>query len=263
LGLVKPALQLVRESFPERPAFGTAVSRAILLRVAAGELPETARLGRPGRIVAFGRQDGASPGYAAAVAATRAAGFAAVERLAGGRAAIYHEGTLHISRAYADPRPGVSTRRRFEEMAELARAALAALGVDARIGEVPGEYCPGAFSVNARDSSKLVGIGQRVIAGGAHVGGVVVVSGARVIREVLGPVYAALELDWEPAAAGAVEDEVPGVGVDRVEQALLDRLAEGFELVEVGLDPDTLALAERLEPEHHPRLGADRRPRLE
>src|SRR5918996_299999 len=48
---------LAGESFPDRPAFGTAVSRAILLRVAAGELPETIRLGRPGRSVAFGRQD--------------------------------------------------------------------------------------------------------------------------------------------------------------------------------------------------------------
>jgi octanoyl-[GcvH]:protein N-octanoyltransferase len=260
---VKPPLDLVRVSFPERPAFGTAVSRAILLRVAAGELPETVRLGRPGRIVAFGRQDAASAGYPDAVAATRAAGFAAVERLAGGRAAIYHEGTLHISRAHADPRPGTGTRRRFVEMAELTRSALAGLGVDARVGEVAGEYCPGAFSVNARGRSKLVGIGQRVIAGGAHVGGVLVVSGAALIREVLGPVYAALELDWEPETAGAVEDELPGVDLDRVEGALLTALGERFELVEVGLDSETLALAERLEPEHRPRLRAGGRRRLE
>lgn len=260
---MKPNLQLVRESFPERAAFGTAVSRAILLRVAAGELSDTVRLGRPGRIVAFGRQDKSSPGYADAVRAAQAAGFAAVERLAGGRAAIYHEGTLHFSRSYADGRPGARTRARFEEMAGLTRDALARLGVDARIGEVPGEYCPGAFSVNARGSSKLVGVGQRIIAGGAHVGSVVVVSGAGLIREVLEPVYAALGLDWDPASAGAVEDEVQGADLDRVEAALLELLAERFELVEADLDPQTLALAERLEAEHRPRIEDGRETRLE
>jgi lipoate-protein ligase A len=217
------------------------------------------RLGRPGRIVAFGRQDRASPGYAEAVAATRAAGFEAVERLAGGRAAIYHEGTLHLSRAYPDPRPGESTRLRFEEMAELARGALAALGVDARVGEVPGEYCPGAFSVNARGRTKLVGIGQRVIAGGAHVGGVVVVTGSRLVRDVLEPVYAALELEWDPATTGAVEDEIPGTAIEEVEEALLGALGERFELVEAGLDRETLKLAQRLEAEHRPRGASARR----
>jgi octanoyl-[GcvH]:protein N-octanoyltransferase len=260
---VKPVLHLVRESFPERPAFGTAVSRAILLRVAAGELPDTVRLGRPGRIVAFGRQDGASAGYPRAVAAARAAGFEAVERLAGGRAAIYHEGTLHLSRAYGDNHPGAGTRARFEEMAGLIRGALAGLGVDARIGEVPGEYCPGAFSVNARGRAKLVGIGQRIIAGGAHVGGVVVVTGSDLVRSVLEPVYAALALEWDPATAGAVEDEIPGTAVEEIEEALLTALAERFELVAAGLDRETVRLAERLVAEHRPRVDAQRGGRLE
>ena len=218
---MKPALHLVRESFPDRPAFGTAVSRAILMRVAAGDLPETVRLGRPGRSVAFGRQDRASPGYPEAVRAARAAGFEAVERLAGGRAALYHEGTLHLSRAHRAEHPGAATRARFEEMAELVRAALAALGVDAHVGEVPGEYCPGAFSVNARGRSKLAGIGQRVIAGGAHVGGVVVATESRLLRGVLDPVYAALGLGWDPPTAGAVDDELEGIGIEEVEGAAL------------------------------------------
>jgi octanoyl-[GcvH]:protein N-octanoyltransferase len=242
LGAVKPALHLVRESFPDRPAFGTAVSRAILMRVAAGELPETVRLGRPG------------PGYPEAVRAARTAGFEAVERLAGGRAALYHEGTLHLSRAHLAEHPGAATRARFEEMAELVRAALAALGADARVGEVPGEYCPGAFSVSARGRSTLAGIGQRVIAGGAHVGGVIVATGSELLREVLDPVYAALELAWDPTTAGAVDDELEGIGVEEVERALLSALSERFELVRADLDPQTLELAERLEPEHRPRL---------
>src|SRR4051794_1507770 len=116
----------------------------------------------------------ASPHYGAAADAARAAGFAAVERLAGGRAAVFHQGTIAIARAYRDPQPAKRTYARFEEMSELITATLRGLGVDARIGEVPGEYCPGAYSVNARGKAKLAGIGQRMIRGGAHLGGVVV-----------------------------------------------------------------------------------------
>ena len=50
----------------------------------------------------------------------------------------------------ADPQPPKRTYERFEEVAGLIADALRALGVDARVGEVPGEYCPGAYSVNAR-----------------------------------------------------------------------------------------------------------------
>ena len=76
------------------------------------------------------------------------------------------------------------------------------LGVDARVGEVAGEYCPGEFSVNARGAAKLAGIGQRVVVGGAHVGGVIVVRGAGRIREVLTPIYEALEIDWRAGDDG-------------------------------------------------------------
>src|SRR5207237_5227311 len=158
---MKPALQLIRGACPGSASRGTAVSAAILERVAQGAMPETARLGRPGRLVTFGRRDAVSPGYTAAVETARAAGYDVVERIAGGRAAAYNGQALNLSRAHRDPSPAGATRARFAEMAELVRDALAGLGVDARIGEVPGEYCPGAFSVNAGGRVKLAGIGQR------------------------------------------------------------------------------------------------------
>src|SRR5512133_1969686 len=194
-------LRLIRHSFPDQPELSTAVSRTILQRVAAGELPPTVRVHRPGDEVAFGRQDLASPRYEEAAEAARAAGFAAVERLAGGRAAVFHRGTIAIARAYADTQPPKRTYARFEEMADLIARMLRGLGVGARVGEVPGEYCPGAYSVNARGAAKLAGIGQRMIRGGAHMGGVVVASGGDEIARVLVPVYEALELDWEPATS--------------------------------------------------------------
>ena len=239
-------LRLIRRSFPKQPQLSTAISYALLRRVAAGELPPTVRIHRPGREVAFGRQDVANPGYEAATEAARAGGFAAVERLAGGRAAVFHEGTIAIARAYGDPQPPKRTYARFEEMAELIAAALKGLGVDARVGEVPGEYCPGAYSVNARGATKLAGIGQRMIRGGAHMGGVVVANGVDEIARVLVPVYEALELDWDPATSGSVADEL-GRDVDpgEVEEAVIAELGRRYELVDADLDEETVSRAER------------------
>jgi lipoate-protein ligase A len=184
------------------------------------------------------------------VRAAREAGFEPVLRLAGGRAAVFHERTLACSWAVPDPRPAARTTERFRELAELLAAALDGLGVDARVGEVPGEYCPGAWSVNAGGRTKLVGMGQRLIAGAAHRGAVVVVGGSDRIRDVLVPVNDALGLDWDPATAGSIEDELGEVGVSQVEEAILSRLRERHELSEQGLDAGTLELAERLEPNH-------------
>jgi lipoate-protein ligase A len=222
--------------------------------VAAGELPPTFRLHRAAPVLAFSRQDRASPGFPAAVRAAREAGFEPVLRLAGGRAAVFHEGTLACSWAVPDPRPAARTIERFRELAELLAAVLNGLGVDARTGEVPGEYCPGAWSVNAGGRTKLVGIGQRLIAGAAHRGAVVVVGGSDRIRDVLIPVNDALSLDWDPATTGSVEGEIGEVSLGEVEEAILSRLRERHELTEEELDTATLELAARLEPTH--RVGA-------
>jgi lipoate-protein ligase A len=110
---------------------------------------------------------------------------------------------------------------------------------------VPGEYCPGAYSVNARGATKLAGIGQRMIRGGAHMGGVVVASGGEEIARVLVPVYEALELDWDPATSGSVSDEV-GREVDpgELEEAVIAELARSYDLVDAELDEETVRQAE-------------------
>ena len=239
-------LRLIRHSFPDQPELSTAISRTILRQVAAGELPPTVRIHRPGNEVAFGRQDLANPNFDAAAEAARRAGFAAIERLAGGRAAVFHSGTIAIARAYADPQPPKRTYARFEEMAGMIAEALRAMGVDARVGEVPGEYCPGAYSVNARNTVKLSGIGQRMIRGGAHMGGVVVASGGREVARALEPVYRALELEWDPATSGDVSEEL-GREVDpgEIEEALIAELAKSYELIDAELDDQTVESARR------------------
>ena len=243
-------LALSRQGFAGPAARGTAVARAVLIRVAAGELPPTFRIHRPRRMLAFSKQDAASSGFRDAVRAARAVGFEPVVRLAGGRAAVYHEQTLALSWAVPDRRPSAHTEARFRELAELLREALSDLGVDARVGEVPREYCPGAWSVNARGIRKLVGTGQRLIAGAAHRGAVIVVGDSDLVRDALVPTYEALGLDWDPATAGSVEDEVARVTMTEVQEGIVARLAERYELAEAELDTETLALAERLESDH-------------
>jgi octanoyl-[GcvH]:protein N-octanoyltransferase len=176
----------------------TAVSRAILERVSSGIDPETLRIHRPGPLVAFGPRDRVVPGFAKAVEAARGRGFESVLRLAGGRAAVFHQDTMAFSWVIPDPEPRQGIIARFEEISSIVAGAFRRLGVDARVGEIPGEYCPGAHSVNARGKTKLMGVGQRLVQHAAHVGGVVVVDGGDRIRDVLLPVYDALGLAGTP-----------------------------------------------------------------
>lgn len=261
--LMKPVLRVIDESFAGNADLGTGVSAALMRRVARGQIEPTMRLHRTGPILAFGRLDRLRPGYGRAVAIARDHGYEPIERLAGGRAAVFHEGTISFSRAIRQAGSYAGTRPRFEEMATTIEAALGELAVDARIGEVTGEYCPGEFSVNARGRVKLAGIGQRVITGGAHVGGVIVVRGAGRIRSVLEPVYDALELDWVPATTGSVAEEIGEDDDPRSAEAedpliagtiagLRDVLAERFDLVDAKLDEGTRRLAAELRPDHAP-----------
>ena len=223
-------------------------------RVAARELPETLRIAHPGTTVAFAKRDAVAPGYDAAVRAAREHGFEATLRLAGGRAAIFHHGTMEIGHAVPDDEPRAGIHERFRETSERLARALTALGVDARVGEVEGEYCPGRYSVNARGAVKLAGIGQRVIGGGSHTGVVLVIEGEERINEVLGPVYAALRLRWKPAVTGSVRSEEASADWGHVCDALVAEYAGEYDLLEAELDEVTLALARELAAEH--RVGA-------
>ena len=243
-------IRLVHEAFPDRPAFDTAVSRALLQRASEGLEPATLRLYRPAAIVAFGPQDVSAPGFRAAVHAAQAQGFAGVRRLAGGRAAVFHEATLAFSWTIPDADPIPGTHRRFRELAEIMLAALISLGIDARIGGVAGEYCPGEYSVNAGGRTKLMGVGQRMVSRAAHVGGVVVAGDSYRIRDVLLPVNQALGLAWDPDTVGSVEDEVGTTDCHAIEAAIVAAFAEHFTLVPGTLSNETLILADTLTGQH-------------
>jgi octanoyl-[GcvH]:protein N-octanoyltransferase len=253
--MVVKRLTLVTESYLDHPALDVAVSHSTLSAVARGEIPGVFRLNVPGPVVAFGRADRVQPGYAQAVRAAAAHGFAAVERLAGGRAAVFHESTLSFSWAVPEDEPRAGITGRFRLIAETMASAFDSLGIDARIGQLPGEYCPGAWSVNVAGKVKVMGVGQRLVRGAAHVGGVVVVDDGERIRDVLIPVYRALGLDWDPRTSGALADRSPGLDNAKVIAAIVTALRERFDLVRGELPDTVLVEARSLLADHLPRVA--------
>jgi lipoate-protein ligase A len=243
-------VRLLRDAFPERPALDIAVSHALLNRVAAGALGATVRLYRPAPTMAFGRLDVLRSGFARAGAAARERRLEPVVRLAGGHAAAYDEDALIYEEI--TPRPDVTAglHERFRDGAALLAGALDDLGVDARVGEIPGEYCAGAYTVSASGRLKLVGVAQRAVRGAALLTAFVLVGGGDRLRDALVDVYRALGLSWDPQTAGALDDVLPGVSVGAVEQALLAARARDAELTVATVDEATLALARELEPRH-------------
>jgi lipoate-protein ligase A len=255
---------LYADAFPARPALEEALSHALLDRAGLGALPEAMRLAVPGALVSFGRLDALAPGFPAAVAAARQHGYAAVHRLVGGRAAVFNGTTVLFAHVAADPEPARGTHDRFRAISGLVVDALRALGVaDPRVGEVPGEYCPGAFSVNAGGRLKLAGIAQRVTQRAACTQGVLVVTGAAEVRAVLEPVYAALGLVWDPATTGAVEDVAPGVTAADAVEALRAAFATRRDLVPADLDDATRERADALAPAHDAEAPVARGPGAE
>jgi len=182
------------------------------------------RVHSPQPTAAFSRIDALNGGFAAAQDAARRHGFAAVVRPAGGRLAAYHEGALVLDLVARHPNARDDFRGRFAVLGEQLAAGLRTLGVPAGVGAVPGEYCPGEFSINAAGTTKLVGTAQRLTRHGYLFSSVVLVSDPEPVRAVLVDTYAALGMDWRPASVGAVSDHVPGVTLADVEAALLPGL---------------------------------------
>jgi octanoyl-[GcvH]:protein N-octanoyltransferase len=232
------------------PWLDPAVSWTLLQRTAAGTAVEMLRLSRPGRVVAFGPADRLRPGFDAACAEAERAGFVPLLRMAGGHAAVFHEETISFSWTVSDARAASTIHPRFATAATWISTALGRLGVDARIGMLVGEYCPGDYSVNARGCTKLAGLGQRILPRAACVSGVIVVDSADLVRDVLDPVYRALELEWDPATSGSVRAEAPGVTWDDVTVALMEAVAVDREVRPASLDPAVLAEARQ----HAPRF---------
>ncbi|MDP5226128.1 MULTISPECIES: lipoate--protein ligase family protein [Arthrobacter] len=207
-----------------------------------GRIGPTLRLYRPEPTVAFGQRDAKLPGFAAAEQACRDLGFEPLIRKAGGRAAAYHPGCLVVD--HIEPRVDAiaGAKARFSHYGDLLADALRSLGVLAAVGEIPGEYCPGEFSVHGNDpvfpshQVKLIGTAQRVVSGAWLFSSVVVVEDSEPIRNVLTAAYEALGLEWSPATAGAVQDLVPHVTVEDVMGSVVARYSQEVPLAHASFD---------------------------
>jgi octanoyl-[GcvH]:protein N-octanoyltransferase len=239
-------IDLVTGRAGDDPALDLSLAPALLELVASGRRGPLLRVYRPLPTVAFGRRDSFLPGFPRAAAAARGRGFTPVIRSAGGRAAAYHDGCLVVDEIVpeADAMPAI--RDRFAAGAESQARALQGLGIDARVGGVPGEYCPGEFSVNARGQTKLIGAAQRIIRGAWLFSAVVVVSGSQTLRVVLEDVYRQLGLEWDPGTTGSVADEVSAITSEQVRQALLAEYGRRIRLRPAQLTETELAAGRRL-----------------
>jgi lipoate-protein ligase A len=152
----------------------------------------------------------------------------------------------------AAPDPVRGIRDRFEAATSVITRALGRLGVPSGAGEIPGEYCPGEFSVNHAGRIKLAGIGQRLARHAAHVGGVLVVGNTEGTREVLVRTYQALGIDWDPDTVGSIHDVVPNLGVSSVIDAIVGVVGEEQAIVPSAISAATLAKARELARLHVP-----------
>ena len=203
-------MRLLTGADPSDPAQDMARTGELLRAVAAGIEEPLVRVFVPGPTVAFGRLDARLPGYAAAHEAARAHGFVPLLRHAGGRAAAYDDGSVVIERIDRSSSVAGGIEQRFAAMAAAVQAQLADAGVDVEIGELPGEFCPGRFSLHA-GGIKLAGVAQRSVAGASLTTAAIAVTGGDRLRAVLIDVYAALGLDWAPATAGSADAVAPGL----------------------------------------------------
>ncbi|MCW3046525.1 MAG: lipoate--protein ligase family protein [Solirubrobacterales bacterium] len=240
--------ELMTVGFSHEGGMDMALSQALLRVVARGDRAPLTRIYRPGATVAFGRRDRFRPGFADAAAVARELGFTPLLRDAGGLAAPYDEQSVIVDRFSVEPDIAEGVRERFDAMAAAVADVVRGLGLDARVGAVPGEYCPGEHSVNIAGALKVAGAAQRVVRGAAMVSVVLVVGSGGRLREAVARIYEALELPVDPAVTGSLRDVAPALEVDDVITALRERFTPGA----VEVDPDTplLGAARALIPRH-------------
>jgi octanoyl-[GcvH]:protein N-octanoyltransferase len=235
---------------PDDPALDMAVSHALLRHASSGVGGPALRVFRPAPMVAFGRRDANRPGFPEAVAACRSADFMPVVRAAGGRAVACTSAALVIDHIQPDEGALRGVDARFEDFGVMFAGALGSFGIDARVGEVPGEYCPGAHSINARGLVKLVGTAQRMVRGAWLFSSVVMVDDADAVRPLLAEVYDALGLAFDPGSVGSVRSESPAATIEEVERRLVTAYGDRYPLIPGELSTEIMHEGAELAADH-------------
>ncbi len=208
--------------------------RTRLSRLADGK--GALRMFRPQPTAAFAPRDLINPAYPAAEAAAKRLGFAPVARGAGGQLAVYGAEAMVIDLVAPHPSPRDTIQERFLLFAEALVFALTSLGVDARLGEVPGEYCPGTYSVNAGGRIKLAGLAQRVQKTGYHLGAVIALARSDATRSAVTELYSVLDLPFEVSTFGGVADFRPDLGDETVFLHIAETVATALQTTALKAD---------------------------
>jgi octanoyl-[GcvH]:protein N-octanoyltransferase len=238
-------MYLLIDHHPDDPGLDMALTHAILQAIAAGRYTDAIRVYRPGASVAFGRLDARSPGFPSAAHAARQHGRTPIVRLAGGNAAAYDQNCLIVEIIRGVEQVIGDLDNRFQEMASLLSHATALAGVPLELGELPGEYCPGRYSLHLPGGPKVAGIAQRVIQRAALTTAVLVVRGGDELRATISAVYAALGLPVRPDVAGAMSDHHPGITTDSIKNSILASIGERLQVEPTSIAPDLRQAAER------------------
>nr|WP_272902099.1 lipoate--protein ligase family protein [Brevibacterium daeguense] len=238
------------DSASDDPATALAEALVLLDEVKAGRRAGVLRIYRPQPTAAFGGRDRFLPGFSQAVDAARDHGFTPVLRSLGGRVAVYHPGSLVID--HLEPADDLlsGTQQRFSSFGEFYTQVLRGIGVDARLGEIPGEYCPGEHSVNVAGRIKAIGTAQRVTSRGWLFSSSIIITDPDPIRAVLIDIESALGVTWDPATGGAISEIHPEITVDQATEAFTNAFAERCRLIPGKLTADEARAASQQRDRH-------------
>ena len=184
------------------------------------------RFRRPQPTAAFSPQDTTHPDFERIKDQVRANGFEPIERGTGGRLTIFDQQALAITLISPHSDPHQHTIKRFEIFAGVIASALVRLGIDARVGELPNEYCPGKFSINAGGRTKLVGIAQRMNRRCIQMGAIIAVERSEKACAAIANAYAAMGLVFDSSTYGAIKDFQPLLTHADVRNAMLASVSE-------------------------------------
>ena len=180
------------------------------------------RFRRPRPTAAFSPQDTTHPDYIQVKEQARTRGFEPIERGTGGKLTLFDEHALGITIIAPHAAPHQHMMKRYEILSVAIATALHNLGIDARVGELPNEYCPGKYSVNAEGRIKLVGLAQRMNQRCLQMGAIISVTRSDKASAGIAEAYRALGLNFDPKTYGAIADLQPSLTYADVRSALME-----------------------------------------
>jgi octanoyl-[GcvH]:protein N-octanoyltransferase len=183
--------------------------------------PTILHVRRPRPTAAFSPQDTTNRHYLRATEQARARGFVPVERGTGGRLTMFDENALGITIVAPQAAPQGRTMERFVILSSAIADGLKSLGIDARVGELPNEYCPGRFSINADGRIKLVGVAQRMNQRCVQMGAVISVIRSDSACAGIAEAYDTMGLTFNPDTYGAISELLPSVSYADVRTAIM------------------------------------------